>query len=147
MQISLRFHTILPTRRSITTESVTMAIYEISARRLILAGGFALAVAAAPAVAAFAVPANPGTPVAACPAGEEEDLYTDMCIPHTVPSSPSPFTTSAANPDIPEVDGVPCTGRNSGECIGLAEDAPTFVQPESTVGSSPTVTGSTGSVG
>jgi hypothetical protein len=116
-----------------------MAIYEISARRLVLAGGFALAVAAAPAVAAFAVPAATGTPVAACPAGEEEDLYTDECIPHTVPNSP--FTTTASNPDIPEISGIPCTGRNSGQCIGLAEDAVPAVVPESTVGSSPTVTG------
>jgi hypothetical protein len=141
MQISCRFHRILPTRRSITTESVTMAIYEISARRLILAGGFALAVAAAPAVAAFAVPTASSTPVASCPSGEEEDLYTGECVPHTVPNSPSPFTVSQANPDVPEIDGVPCTGHDSGACIGLAEDAPTFVQPESTVGSSPTVTG------
>ncbi|HEV7420165.1 MAG TPA: intersectin-EH binding protein Ibp1 [Mycobacterium sp.] len=116
-----------------------MAIYEISARRLVLAGGFALAVAAAPAVAAFVVPAAAGTPVAACPAGEEEDLYTNECIPHTVPNSP--FTTTAANPDMPEIDGIPCTGRNSGQCIGLAEDAVPAVVPESTVGSSPTVTG------
>jgi hypothetical protein len=119
-----------------------MAPFEISARRLILAGGFALAVAAAPAVAAFTVPAAPATPVAACPAGEEEDLYTSMCVPHTVPSSP--FTTPAGNPDIPEIDGIPCTGRNTGQCIGLAEDAPSYVPPQSTVGSSPTVTGSIG---
>jgi hypothetical protein len=116
-----------------------MATLEISLRRLILAGGFALAVAAAPAVAAVALPATTGTPVAACPAGEEEDLYTDQCVPHTVPSSP--FATNAANPDIPEIDGVPCTGRDSGECIGLAENAAPDVVPESTVGSSPTVTG------
>jgi hypothetical protein len=142
MQIPCGFHTILPTRRCFTTESVTMAIYEISARRLILAGGFALAVAAAPAIAAVAGPANTGTPVAACPAGEEEDLYTTMCIPHTVPSSP--FTTSAANPDIPMIDGIPCTGANSGQCIGLAEDAPQYVPPQSSVGSSPTVHGQEG---
>jgi hypothetical protein len=121
-----------------------MAPFEISARRLILAGGFALAVAAAPAVAAVAVPIAPATSVAACPAGEEEDLYTNECLPHTVPNSPSPFTTNAANPDIPEIDGVPCTGRNSGQCIGLAEDAAPAVTPESTVGSDPTVTGSEG---
>ena len=116
-----------------------MAPFEISARRLILACGFALAVAAAPAVAAVAVPATPGAPVAACPSGEEEDLYTDECVPHTVPNSP--FSTDAANPDLPTIDGIPCTGRNSGQCIGLAEDAVPNVQPESTVGSSPTVYG------
>lgn len=120
-----------------------MAPFEISARRLILAGGFALAVAAAPAVAAFTLPTAPASPVAACPTGEEEDLYTNQCIPHTVPNSPasSPFSTPAGNPDIPEIDGIPCTGRNTGQCIGLAEDAAPQVTPESTVGSSPTVYG------
>lgn len=116
-----------------------MAHLEFSARRLILAGGFALAVAAGPAVAAVTVPVAPASPVAACPAGEEEDLYTTECLPHTVPNSP--FSTPAGNPDIPEIDGVPCTGRNSGQCIGLAEDAAPQVTPESTVGSSPTVYG------
>ena len=73
---------------------------------------------------------------------QEEDLYTDACVPHTVPNSP--FSTTADNPDIPEIDGIPCTGRNSGQCIGLAEDAAPSVTPESTVGSDPTITGSEG---
>jgi hypothetical protein len=120
-----------------------MATLNFSARRLILAGGFALAIAAAPAVAAFTVPSTgPTTHVAACSNGEEEDLFTGNCVPHTVPNSPQ-FTTNAANPDIPEVDGVPCTGgRSSGACIGLEEDAPDFQQPTSTVGSDPTIHGS-----
>ena len=124
-----------------------MATFESSVRRLVLAGGFALAVAAVPAVAAFTAPSTgPASHVAACPtAGEEEDLYTGICVPHTVPSSPSaPFTTPLGNPDIPEIDGIPCTGRNSGQCIGLAEDAPQYVPPTSSVGSSPTVHGSEG---
>ena len=25
------------------------------------------------------------------------------------------------NPALPEVDGIPCTGANTGECIGLQE--------------------------
>lgn len=109
--------------------------------RLLLAGGFALAVAAAPAVVAFTAPsAGPATTVAACPAGEEEDSFTGVCLPHTVPNSP--LSTPAGNPDIPEVNGIPCTGRNTGECIGLSEDAPKYVPPTSSVGSSPTVTGS-----
>jgi len=117
-----------------------MAILEISARRLIIAGGFALAVAAAPAVAAFAGPsAGPTSPLAACPAGEESDMYTGVCVPHTVPSSP--FGSIAGNPDVPQIDGIPCTGANSGQCIGLAEDAPQYVPPTSSVGSSPTVHG------
>jgi hypothetical protein len=121
-----------------------MPLLEFSAKRIILAGGFVLAVAAAPVVVAFTVPsAVPGSAVADCPAGEDEDQFTGECTPFLVPNSPAPFTTDAANPDVPEIDGVPCTGRDSGACIGLAEDAPQYVAPESTVGSSPTVTGST----
>jgi hypothetical protein len=117
---------------------------EFSARRIILAGGFALAFAAAPAVAAFGLqPAVPGSVVAACDSGEDADQFTGECVPFAVPNSPSPFTTNAANPDIPEIDGIPCTGHDSGACIGLAEDAPQYVAPESSIGSSPTVTGST----
>ncbi|MCV7419012.1 intersectin-EH binding protein Ibp1 [Mycobacterium yunnanensis] len=119
---------------------------ELSARRLILAGGFALAVAAAPAVAAFAVPPNAaGIHLADdCAPGEDADEFTGSCVPFAVPNSPAPdFTTPAGNPDIPEIDGVPCTGRDSGACIGLAEDAPQYVPPTSSVGSDPTVTGST----
>lgn len=110
-------------------------------RRLILAGGFAVAVAAAPAVGAFAAPANPA-PLAStgCTGGEEEDVYTTSCVPFMVPNSPSPFSTPLGNPDIPEVDGIPCTGDNSGQCIGLAEsaedDMPQVV-PHSTISSSP----------
>jgi hypothetical protein len=117
---------------------------EFSVRRLLLAGGFALAVAAAPAVAAVAMPSmTTGPHLADCAPGEDNDMYTGECTPFAVPNSPEPFTTSAANPDIPEIDGVPCTGHDSGACIGLAEDAPQYVAPSSTVGSDPTVTGST----
>ena len=118
----------------ITTESVTMAILELS-KRLILAGGFAVAVAAAPAIAVFAVPS--ASPLA-CPGGEEEDQFTGVCVPHTVPNSS--FSTIPGNPELPAVDGVPCTGHNSGECIGLAEESQAegpMPVPRSTVSSSP----------
>jgi hypothetical protein len=108
-------------------------------RRLLVAGGFALALAAAPAVAIVAQPA-PSTPLAACDSGEEEDVFTTSCTPMLVPNSPDGFTTTAANPDIPEIDGVPCTGGDSGACIGLAENAeaegPQPI-PRSTISSSP----------
>ncbi|HEX2285466.1 MAG TPA: intersectin-EH binding protein Ibp1, partial [Mycobacterium sp.] len=43
-------------------------------------------------------------------------------------------------PDIPAIDGIPCAGHNSGQCIGLAEEqqaqGPQPV-PRSTVSSSP----------
>ena len=118
-----------------------MANLETPVRRLVLAGGFAVAIAAAPAVAAFAVPSIAPS-FGACPSGETEDIYTDACTPDMVPNSPALGVTSGGT--LPEVAGIPCTGANSGQCIGLSEDQPGPVeQPSSTVGSSPTVTGST----
>ena len=125
-----------------------MATLKFPARRLIIAGGFAVAVAAAPAIAVIA-PTPAATPLAQCPAGEEPDLYTTACVPHLVPNAGEPYQAIGANPDLPSVGipggggaGIPCTGHNSGQCIGLAEEqqAP-VVSPESSVGSSPTVTG------
>jgi len=151
MQISPSFHRIFPTTELITTESVTMATFELSARRLIIAGGFAVAVAVAPAIAVFTVPS--AVPLAQCPAGEEEDLFTGVCVPHTVPNAGSPFQSIPGNPNVPAVGlpggggAIPCTGHNSGQCIGLAEEQQAMGPqpvPQSTVGSSPTVHGSIG---
>lgn len=119
---------------------MAMTTQQISARRLILAGGFALAIAAGPAVAAFAAPSVAPSFGASCPNGETEDTYTDACTPDLVPNSP---VVQQNQGGLPSVDGVPCTGGNSGQCIGLSEDAPQYVPPTSSVGSSPTVTGST----
>ena len=113
-----------------------MGTLQISARRLVLAGGFAVAIAAAPAIAAFTAPSIAPS-FGACAGGETEDVYTNACTPDMVPNSPEP------QGGLPSVDGIPCTGANSGQCIGLSEDAPQYVAPDSTVGSSPTVTGST----
>jgi len=120
-----------------------MTTYPITTRRLILAGGFALAIAIAPAAAIVAHPTHSteSKPLAACDSGEEEDVFTTSCTPFLVPNSPEGFTTTAANPDIPEIEGVPCTGgRSSGACIGLAEneaDAGPQPVPRSTISASP----------
>ena len=118
-----------------------MAYLSVSGRRLFPAAVLALAVVGAPVVAVMAMPgAVISTPLAACTGGEEEDVYTTSCVPLLVPNSPDGFTTNAANPDIPEIDGVPCTGHDSGACIGLAEEqqaeGPQPV-PRSTISSSP----------
>jgi hypothetical protein len=84
----------------------------------------------------------------ACAGGEEPDLYTSVCVPHLVPNAGQPYSAIGGNPDLPAVNlpggggSIPCTGHNSGQCIGLSEEqqAP-VVTPESTIGSSPTVTG------
>lgn len=125
-----------------------MAISQLSARRFIAVGAFAVALAATPAIAAFTVPA---TALADCPNGESSDTFTGACIPDLVPNSP--FSATPGNPNLPSVNepggggAIPCTGANSGECIGLAEEQQAQgpqPNPQSTVGSSPTVTGSIG---
>jgi hypothetical protein len=155
MQIPSSFHTIATTTTvSISTESVTMAIMKFPARRLIMAGGFAVAVAAAPAIAFVAMPTPAATPLAQCPGGEEHDLYTSVCVPHLVPNAGAPYSAIGGNPDLAAVGlpggggAIPCTGHNSGQCIGLSEEQQVpMVTPESTVGSSPTVTGFDGPTG
>jgi hypothetical protein len=120
-----------------------MTTHPITTRRLILAGGFALAIAIAPAAAIVAHPMHPtdSKPMAACDSGEEEDVFTTSCTPFLVPNSPQGFTSTAANPDISEIEGIPCTGgRSSGACIGLAEDeaaAGPQPVPRSTISASP----------
>lgn len=119
-----------------------MAPYSFAIRRHLWIGAFVVAAAAAPAVAAFSM-LGPGVAQAQCSGGEEPDQFTTTCVPFMVPNAgASPFSTTAANPDVPEIDGIPCTGHNSGQCMGLAEDQAMVpnVSPRSTVSASPTVT-------
>jgi hypothetical protein len=127
-----------------------MSTLQLSLRRLVIAGGFAVALAAAPAIAVVAVP--DGAPLAQCPGGEEQDMFVGTCVPHTVPNTGgSSFSSIPGNPSLPAVnvpgDGggsIPCTGGNAGECIGLSEEdaaAGPAAVPHSSVESSPTVTG------
>lgn len=129
---------------------MTMAASLSHIRRFIVAAGFAAAIAAAPALTMLSTPSQS---LASCPNGETEDTFTNVCVPDIVPNSPGNFSSIAGNPNVPAVnepDGggaIPCTGANSGQCIGLAEEqqsqGPEPV-PQSTVGSSPTVHGSIG---
>src|SRR5689334_20252719 len=116
-----------------------MATFHLPTRRLILAGGFAVAIAATPAVAAFAIPTTGGSApsITACAGGETEDQFTNICVPDLVPNSPD-FSSTAPVGGLPEVDNIPCTAHNSGQCIGLSEEqqAP-MVTPHSEVSSSP----------
>ena len=130
-----------------------MTVLTNATRRLLLAGGFALAVAAPiGAIAAYdggaALPA-----VASCPEGEVLDEATGGCLPATdqAPTTFNPINPEGANLQpgaitssdagevgrLPEVDGIPCSGANTGQCIGLSENQPTFEQPQSTLSSSP----------
>ena len=130
-------------------------------QRLLLAGGFTLAVAAAPLViAATSHPAGPMPAVASCPAGEVQDQASGACKPVTdkttqpgvlnpidpesVPLQPNELTSSRPGDvgSLPEVNGIPCNnnhsgGGSSGQCIGLSEGPVTVPQPKSTISSSP----------
>ncbi|MDR3663995.1 MAG: intersectin-EH binding protein Ibp1 [Mycobacterium sp.] len=110
----------------------------------IAAGGLLVAVAAPMTLAAQ----SPQRAVSACAAGEEDDVFSGECVPVTAPMTQtntgnysadfSPTVTGgSANPDIPEVDGIPCTGDNTGECIALDINQVPQVQPHSSVSSSP----------
>jgi len=88
----------------------------LSSRRAILMGVFALVVAAAPAVAAVAPGAS--TAVAECPPGYVVEPTSEACVMGEAQNAPSAIP---GNPALPQVDGVPCTGANTGECIGLQE--------------------------
>jgi hypothetical protein len=109
----------------------------IPSRRLILAGGLAVATLTAPAIMAMTAVS---TPLAACSGGEESDVFTTTCVPYLVPTSNQGFTSTGANPDIPEIDGIPTTGANSGTILGLEENqaaAGPQPIPRSTFSSSP----------
>ena len=118
-----------------------MATLKNSARRLAIAGGFALAVAAAPAVAAFTLPSTgPAPAVAECAPGEVVNPDSGECAPAPADTRPGEITNSTFGDSnsLPEVQGIPCTGGNTGQCIGLQEEqqAP-MVEPHSEISSSP----------
>jgi hypothetical protein len=89
-----------------------MATLKLPARRLILAGGFVVAIAVAPGFAVFATPSPaPGmSAVAACTGGETLDIFTDACVPELAPGggtvgAPSEQTLTA------------CGGRDQSSCL------------------------------
>lgn len=98
-----------------------MAIPSFPARRLLIAG-FLVAAGAFPLVSAHPQ-AQPDAVLAQCHPGEENDVFTSVCTPYLVPNSPSGLTATAANPDVPEIQGIPCIGSAVGACLGLAENA------------------------
>jgi hypothetical protein len=118
-----------------------MATLKNSARRLAIAGGFALAVAAAPAVAAFTIPSTgPAPAVAACAPGEVVNPANGQCAPPPAETKPGEISNSLPGDSnsLPEVQGIPCTGANTGQCIGLQEEQPLpNVEPHSSISSSP----------
>jgi hypothetical protein len=90
-----------------------MATFDLPARRLILAGSFAAAIAVSPAIAVFVHPTPTGTPVAACPSGETEDPYTFACVPELTPTGGGAPTSGAPS----EQQLTQCSGRDQSNCV------------------------------
>jgi hypothetical protein len=117
-----------------------MASLTTLTNRLLLAGGFAVAVAAAPIVVALSTPAAPSSPaLAECPMTEVLDPNTGACRPinDVAPQTTSPIEPGITNlqpgsltqsgqhaGQLPEVNGIPCNGGNTGLCIGLEQNNP-----------------------
>jgi hypothetical protein len=91
---------------------------QLSSRRSILLGAFALAVAAAPAAVAVVPLTDSSTLIAECPPGYVMEATGEGCVPGEGQAAPSAIP---GNPALPQVDGIPCTGANTGQCIGLQE--------------------------
>jgi hypothetical protein len=90
----------------------------ILSRRPLLLGGFALIVIA-PAIGTIAAAAStPASPVAECPPGYVTQATSGSCVQGGNANAPKAIP---GNPSVPEVDGIPCTGGNSGQCIGLQQ--------------------------
>lgn len=120
-----------------------MATHTTFAQRLLIAGGFAVAVSAAPLLAALATPSAPAAPaLAQCPPNEVLNPNSGACEPVT-DASAAPTTTNAIEPGItdlqpgsltesgagnvgqlPEINGIPCEGGNTGLCLGLNQNNP-----------------------
>ncbi len=91
-----------------------MVSLQVFARRLAIAGGFAMVVAA-PTAAVLAAPPDLPARLADCPSGEEGDVYSGTCVPYLVPNSPS--TPSPAPADVTVPPGAPCPpGVSGAEC-------------------------------
>lgn len=108
--------------------------------RLAFTGAFIVAAATGPVIGLYSAPKPSPALAQGCQGGEEQDQFTMTCVPFLVPTSPPLFQTTAANPDVPEIQGIPCIGHNAGGCIGLAEDEAAVgppAQPRSTISASP----------
>jgi hypothetical protein len=93
-------------------------------QRLIIAGGFAVAVAAPTVAVVAAAPAEVPAQLANCPGGEEVDTFTGPCVPFLVPNSTSgeasPASATGTTPGgstlcPPGVSGAECTTSSGDE--------------------------------
>ncbi|ODQ91757.1 hypothetical protein BHQ17_16655 [Mycolicibacterium holsaticum] len=113
-------------------------------RRVIIAGGFAIAAAAPVVGVTLASPVISPSHLADCPTGEEQDLYSGQCTPYLVPNSPDAAPaapaaapapaadTTGASPSLcpPGVSGSECGGSTGGEASAPQPRMPAAVPPQ-----------------
>ena len=106
-----------------------MATLSTRTNRLLVAGGFAVAIAAAPVVVALSTPAGPAShAVADCPDTEVADPVSGACQPAPVsglapaPAPVSDLAPATANPFIPEMSQSAPGSWDDGAATGNVGD-------------------------
>ena len=101
-----------------------MATFTQAARGLAVACGFVIAVSAAPLMSALDGPAGSGL-VLACLDNEILNTANGVCEPSAGGDVSDDYSGNVTGDgdSLEEVDGVPCTGADTGKCIGLQESA------------------------
>jgi hypothetical protein len=107
-----------------------MESMSLSARRLIIAGAFALAAAAPLVAVTTSMPSGPPSQLAACATGEDEDLYSGHCVPYLVPNSPAGVTVPGTAQCPPGVNGQECTSSTTTELDSPQPQMPAPVPPQ-----------------
>ncbi|MUL66333.1 hypothetical protein BOO86_17810 [Mycobacterium sp. CBMA 234] len=104
-------------------------------QRILIASGFVVATIAAPTVLALSSPSNTTLQLnTTCPPGMTLNALSGSCF---TGGDQATEQVQAPSNALGWVDGIPCTGRNIGDCIGLQQNQVRVVQPHSTVSSSP----------
>lgn len=112
-----------------------MAAVLPTARRLIIAGGFAIAAMAPLVVTIASAPSGPPAQLADCPHGENVDVYNGTCTPYLVPNSPAtpPAAAHAGAPSAslcpPGVSGTECGSPTAGQSTPVGAPRPGIVVP------------------
>jgi hypothetical protein len=83
--------------------------------------GFVASLACAPVVAALATAGDGNATyqsVQTCPNALTEEIFVAGCLPSVSP--PESAVDLRGTGELPTLYGIPCTGSNSGQCIGLS---------------------------
>ncbi len=109
-----------------------MNLRHLSQRLIPAAACLSIAGGAFGAAAAAASPAGANVSDMPCPGNVAESLVIQGCLPSTDPPADS---LDMRGPDqVPKLRGIPCTGSNSGTCIGLSRlPSADAAEPDTTV--------------